>query len=129
MRKKVDQQYVYSALTYEIIGAAQEVHNFVGPGRPEKTYQKLLAKELSLRKIAFHEQVSIDLIYKGEKVGKRRVDFMVENKLILELKVGSHIGKGEIEQLYEYIKMMDMKLGLIIFFSRDVKVRRIVNIR
>jgi len=128
VKKSVNTKYIYSELSHEIIGAAFEVQNYIGPGKPEKTYQRVLAKELFLRGIKYSEQVQIDLIYKGEVVGKRRVDFLVEDKLILELKVASHIGNGEIAQLYEYLRLKKMKLGLIILFSQEVKIRRIVNL-
>lgn len=130
MKEGINTNYVYSELSHEIIGAAFEVQNGIGIGRPEKTYQRLMAKEFDLRKIKYKEQVVAELVYKGIKAGNRRFDFVVEDKVVVELKVGRHIARADFEQIYEYLKMSKMKLGLIILFSPSgVKIKRIPNVK
>ncbi|NQT49156.1 GxxExxY protein [Candidatus Kuenenbacteria bacterium] len=129
MRKAIDVKYVHSELSHGIIGCAMDVQNEVGPGLPEKTYQKLVGKEFFNKGYKYKEQVVVDLMYKGIKETTRRFDFVVENKIVVELKVGSHIGKKEYEQVREYLKMSGLKLGLIVLFSYNgVIAKRVVNL-
>lgn len=125
----INQKYIYSDLTHEIIGAAYEVQNEIGCGHREQAYQLALAKEFKRRGIKYEKEVSADIRYKNESVGVRRLDFMIENKIVVELKVGNHVGRGVFDQINEYLKFTKRKLGLIILFtSQDVKVRRVVNV-
>ena len=130
MRKAIDPKYVHSELSHGIIGAAMKVQNEVGPGRPEKTYQKLVAKEFYNRGYKYKEQVSVDLMYEGVSLGKRRFDFIAEDKVVVELKVGSYIGAKEYEQVKEYLVVSGLQLGLIILFSyKGVVAKRVVNLQ
>ena len=129
MDEAIDMKYIYSDLFHKIIGSAFEVQNGVGPGRPEKTYQKLMAKEFELKKLQYRQQVSYEIVYKGIKAGARRLDFIVEEKVVIELNVGQRASKCDFEQIHEYLKMSGLKLGLLIVFSNQgVKVNRIANI-
>ncbi|MEK7512437.1 MAG: GxxExxY protein [Patescibacteria group bacterium] len=132
MKSGVNPKYIYSDLSHEIIGSAYEVQNHAGLGRPEKTYQRLMAVELRNRGIKFNSQVKVDIIYKGIKAATRYLDFVIYGKdgeVVVELKVGSHISKGDYEQTYEYLLSSGIKLGLIILFSNNgVTAKRVVNI-
>ena len=132
MEKKtsnVDEKYIYSELTHEIIGAAYDAQNKLGVGHPEKTYQKALAAELYRRNLNCQEQFSVILKYEGIVDIRRIFDFMVDNKIVVEIKVGPHISRADFLQINEYLKMSGLQLGLIILFSNNgVKVRRVVNI-
>lgn len=129
MKSAIDSRYIYSELSHEIIGAAFEVQNALGPGRPEKSYQKLMAAELQSRGIKFKEQVVVDIIYKGIREITRRFDFVVENKVVVELKVGKHVERAAFQQVREYLSMSKMKLGLIILFTNEgVEAKRIPNL-
>ena len=75
----VDERYPLSALTGRIIAAAQEVYNTIGPGFEEKIYQRALALELPAQGLEYSREVWIDVNYKGEVVGKKRVDFLVDD--------------------------------------------------
>ncbi|MBT5337729.1 GxxExxY protein [Candidatus Falkowbacteria bacterium] len=126
----VDEKYVYSELSHDIIGAAYDVQNKIGVGHPEKTYQKALGAELFRRGRTYREQVTVTLKYENIVDIKRRFDFIVEEKVVVELKVGPHIGRSDFLQINEYLKMSKMQLGLIILFSsKGVKVRRVINIK
>ncbi|HEY0031431.1 MAG TPA: GxxExxY protein [Bacteroidia bacterium] len=125
--EKRKQEVVYPELSYKIVGSAYEVYNSLGKGFPEKYYQKALAIEFKSRSIEFKEQVYYPLTFKEELVGKSYFDFLVEDKIIVEIKQGNHFSKGHFEQILRYLKVSNLKLGLLINFSSEgVQVKRIL---
>lgn len=121
--------FVYSDLSYRIIGVLFEVWNNVGVGHKEKFYQKAVANELGISKIQFREQLPVKLEYKGKSLGIYYFDFMIEDKVVLEIKIRNHFSKKDIEQLYSYLKAKNLKLGIIAHFTKSgVRVKRVVNI-
>ena len=120
---------VYPELSYKIIGALFDVYNELGPGLLEKMYQRAVAKALTDRHLAFEEQVPYGLEYKGEKIGQQFLDFLIENKVVLELKQGDRFRKQNLDQIIAYLKSTEKHLALLANFSRDgVLFRRLVNI-
>ena len=99
MNSNINEKYVYSELSHDIIGAAYNVQNKIGIGHPEKTYQKVLGAEFYKRKMRHQEQVVVDLDYEGIVKIKRRFDFVVDDKIVVELKVGAHIGQSDFYRL------------------------------
>ena len=85
------QEHLYSDLTYKIIGAAMTVHSTLGPGHPEEIYQKALEYELRDNKISFESQKAVSILYKGSQVGLRYLDFLVDDKVIVEIKSANQI--------------------------------------
>lgn len=118
-------------LSEEIIGAAIEVHSILGPGLLEKTYQEALMAELKLRDIKCEKEVKIPIIYKGETLDSDyRADIIVDDKIILELKATEQDNPLFYKQLYTYLKLSNMRLGLLINFNRERLVKglkRVVN--
>ena len=104
-------------LSGAIIGAAIEVHRTLGPGLEEEVYQTALCVELRSRNIPFCCQTWYDVVYKGEVIGRRRIDLMVDNRIILELKSVEKLAPIHGAQLLTYLKITDMKLGLLINFN------------
>ncbi len=120
---------VYPKLSYKIIGILFDVYNNLGYGYQEKYYQKAIASEFRKNKIKFKEQVSSPISFKNEKIGSYFLDFLVENKIIVEIKKGNEFHKSDIQQVYAYLKHFNIKLGLLIGFTKDgVKFRRILNL-
>jgi len=118
-------------LTHEVISAAIEVHRTLGPGLLESAYEECLCREFDLRKIPYERQKELPLEYKGIKLDcGYRLDILVANTLILELKsCEGHQGIHE-AQLLTYLKLAGMKLGLLINFNVPVLkggIRRIAN--
>ena len=121
---------IYPDLSYALIGAAFRVGNGLGYGLSEKAYQDALAKELRDQKISFKREVYIPIIYKQEKVSRYFADFLVENKIILELKVVRKLGYTHIQQTLNYLRSSGFKLAILVYFTRDgVKYRRVLNSR
>ena len=107
-----------------IIGAAIEVHKILGPGLIESVYEECLKKELDLRGIHYQSQVTFPLIYKGMDTGKVfRIDLLVENEVVVELKAVDELTALNEVQLVTYLKLLDKRLGLLINFNVD----RLVN--
>lgn len=120
-------ELIYPKLSYDIIGAVFEVYNELGYGYQEKIYQKALALNLEKKNIAFKEQVKTDLIYENQVIGKYFLDFLIEDKIILELKIGSYFFKKDYEQIRGYLTANKLELGILILFSKNgVKSKRIL---
>ena len=116
-------------MSYSIVGCAFEVYNELGSGFPEKYYQKALAIELKTKQIIFTEQVYFPLEFKNELIGKNYFDFLIDDKIVVELKRGNHFSKSHFDQILRYLKVSNKKLGLLInFASEGVQVKRILNL-
>ena len=119
---------LYPELSYKIIGSAFDVYNELGSGHSEKYYQRALAEAFSKIKLKFLEQVSCPISYNNKIIGRKILDFLVENKVIVEIKKGSRFSKSNIDQVLEYLKMNNIKLAILINFGNNgVNFKRIIN--
>lgn len=110
-----------NALSYEIIGAAIEVHQTLGPGLLESVYQKALALELDDQGYGIKCEVPIKVIYKDQDLGQEfRLDILVEDQIIIELKSVERIMPVHKKQLLTYLKLTEKKLGLLINFNEPI---------
>ena len=107
----------YNRLSHAIIGAAIEVHRSLVPGFLESVYEEALCIELQLRGIAFMRQFEIGIGYKGHTVGSGRVDVLVNNAIIVELKAVDAIAPIHTAQVLSYLRVTGCKLGLLINFN------------
>jgi GxxExxY protein len=110
-------ELLYKRLTYKIIGAAMEVHNILGPGFLEAVYQTSFAYELELRGIPIQEQVRLLVGYKEIVSGEYCADFLVDDKVIVEIKAVSILNEIHEAQLINYLKATDYRVGLLINFG------------
>jgi GxxExxY protein len=118
-------------LSYKVIGCALEVYKTLGPGLLEKVYQKALMKELELKGLKAEMEVPVNIIYKGDEIGEGlRLDILVEDQLIIELKSVEELNAIHYKQLTSYLKLTGKKVGLLINFNVDDLmdgIHRIVN--
>ena len=121
-------ELLHSELTYEIIGAAMEVHATLGPGFLESVYQEAFAIELLSRKIPFDIEKRIDIFYKGVKLEKHFVaDFICDNHVIVEIKALSAVTNEHQAQVLNYLKATGIKVGLLINFgSKSLEYKRLI---
>lgn len=119
-RKRVEPGKELDALAREVIGAAIEVHRHLGPGYLESVYEEALAVELRLRGVVFERQRPIAVAYKGVSVGEGRIDVLVGEKLIVELKAVDSLAPIHTAQVLSYLKATGLKLGLLINFNVPV---------
>jgi len=119
---------VYRELSYRIMEAVFEVHNTLGPGFLESVYEEALAHELQMRSIPFHRQKKIVIHYKERVVGNHRLDFVIDDAVVLELKAVSVLNDAFKQQTLSYIKATGLKLGILINFGTPrVQYTRIAN--
>ncbi|MBB3186232.1 GxxExxY protein [Microbacter margulisiae] len=104
-------------LTYDIIGCAMKVHNMLGNGFQEVIYQRCLAIELERANIAFEREAEQTIYYQGINVGTRRADFVVENKVIVELKALTTLEDVHLAQAKNYVVAYNFEKGLLINFG------------
>ncbi len=113
----VRREYPLSELTGRIIGCAMEVHRVLGRGFQEVIYQRALAREMWLQDIAFLQKFDMDINYKGDLIGTRRVDFLVEEKVMVEVKAVSTLENAHPAQAINYLEAYGLEVGLLLNFG------------
>ncbi len=115
-----------NALTEQIIGAAIEIHKALGPGFTERIYAKAFHTELKVRGLTFVTEQTVRVKYKEQLLGLHRLDLVVEDTLIVELKAVYEINNFHIAQILSYLKVSGKRLGLILNFSRSrLEIKRV----
>lgn len=117
-------------ITHRIIGCAMEVHNTLGSGFQEVIYQRALAIEMQLNNLSFEREMEMDIRYKDRLIGTRRVDFLVESLVMLELKAREKIEDVHKAQAINYLETYNVADGLLINFgSMSLEFKRLYNKR
>ena len=123
----VDNKYLYSELTDKIINLAIKVHKEIGPGFKERFYEKALCYELSKNRIKYSEEKCINVRYQGIVLGSQRLDLIIEDTVIVELKVVTRISEVDIAQTVSYLKASDRKVGLVLNFAKNkLEIKRVI---
>lgn len=121
-------EYKYSAITEKIIGCAMEVHKILGNGFQEVIYQRALANEMSLQGLEFSREFEMPIFYKKDQIGTRRVDFLIEGVVSLEIKALTTIEDVHLAQAINYLEAYNLEIGLLINFgSKSLAYRRLIN--
>ena len=119
----------YADITGKILGAAFEVHKFLGNGFQEVIYQRALAYEMSEAGLVFVREIDQDIFYKNlpEPIGTRRADFVVEGKVLVEVKAIVQLEEVHIAQVLNYLKAYRLEVGLLLNFgSKSLTFKRLV---
>jgi GxxExxY protein len=120
---------IYADLCYEIVGCAYDVYNSLGTGLKESTYQKALAIAIRNKNFLVEEQIPFEIKYAGKNVGRRYFDFLIDKKIIVEIKKGGKYSKSYIDQVVEYLHISRLKLAILIDFGKEkVIFKRLVNL-
>jgi GxxExxY protein len=118
----------FAEITEGIISSAMKVHRTLGPGFPEIIYQRAVEVELGKRKIAFTAEQEQPVIYESVIVGKRRLDLLVENKILVELKAVSEIDKKVVNQVLNYLEAFNVEIALLLNFGLEsLQMKRFIN--
>jgi GxxExxY protein len=126
----INKEYAESELTGKIIGCAMEVHKILGNGFQEVIYQRALAIEMNNVGLTYSREHEMDIFYKGEKIGGRRVDFFVEGKIMVELKAVIELQDVHLAQAINYLEAYNMTIGLLINFgSQSLQFKRVMKPR
>lgn len=115
-------------ITEKIIGCAIEVHRNLGPGLLESIYEKALCVELDEKRIKYQRQLNVPIIYKQRSLGEYRLDLLIEDEIIVEMKAVDKIDPVFEAQLLSYLKMTGKKLGLLINFNVPVLIKGIKRV-
>jgi GxxExxY protein len=124
----INTNYPHSEITSRVIGCAMRVHAELGNGFQELIYQRSLAIEFNETAIAFNREFEMPVFYKKEQVGTRRVDFLVEDMLCVELKAITILEDVHLAQAINYLEAYNLEIGLLINFgSKSLEVKRVNN--
>jgi GxxExxY protein len=124
----INEKYKYSELTGKIIGCAMEMHKALGNGFQEVIYQRALAYEMELQGLHFSREFEMPVFYKEIQVGTRRVDFLVEEVISVELKALTQIEPVHLAQAINYLEAYNLEIGLLINFGEvKLKFHRLEN--
>lgn len=123
------EKIIYKDLSYKIVGVLFRVHSELGNRYQEKYYQRAVEIELKKEKIPYKKELKIDLAYQGETIGKYFLDFLVENKIALELKAVPRLKSNDFKQSFAYLKATGLKLGIIANFRTEkLTFKRVLNL-
>lgn len=129
MKQKTITNLVYPDLSYKVVGVLFEVSNTLGGNYQEKYYQKAVALELKSAGINFKEQPRLPVKYKTKSIGSYCPDFLVDGKIVIEIKNNKNFTPKNIQQVYGYLREFKLKLGILANFTNNGLVfRRIVNL-
>lgn len=121
-------ELIYPELSYKIIGILYNIHNELGNKYQEKYYQRAIEIEFDSQKISFKKELPANLIYKGNKIGKYFLDFLIEEKIVLEIKATDNFKVRDFKQVSAYLKNTNMHLGILANFRTEkLTYKRILN--
>ena len=124
----IKEQYKYSELTSKIIGCAMTVHKMLGNGFQEVIYQRALAIEMNLAGISFSREFEMPIFYREEQIRTRRVDFLVEGVISVELKAITKLEDVHFAQAINYLEAYNLEVGLLINFGENsLNFKRLTN--
>lgn len=128
MVNREEKEFPYKELTYKIIGAAMEAHKELGCGFLEAVYEEALDREFKRIGLRFNRQEKLDIIYKGEKIKEYEADFIVEDKVLVEIKAMKGLTKMDQAQLHHYLKATHKQIGLLFNFgTASLEYKRIIR--
>ena len=126
----IKEEYKYSELTEKIIGCAMRVHSKLGNGFQEVIYQRALALELEKANLLFVRELEMPIYYDDVDIGRRRVDFLVDEKILVELKAVSQLEKVHLAQALNYLEAFKLEIGLLINFGNTrLEFKRLIKSR
>jgi len=124
----IKEEYKYSDVTSKVIGCAMKVHTALGNGFQEVIYQRALDIEMRKAGLVFARELEMPIFYDNQEIGTRRVDFFVENKVMVELKAITQLEKVHLAQALNYLEAYKMEIGLLINFGdTSLKFHRIIK--
>lgn len=121
------EEYLYNDLTFELIGYGYNVFNGLKYGYQEKYYQRAYEQELLKNKKTYSKEHKIKINYHGKIIGRYFIDFLIEDKIIVELKVAYNFHEKHIAQVLAYMRAKQIKIGLILLFTKQgLQIKRLI---
>ena len=123
-----EKEYKHSDITGKIIGAAMKVHSTLGNGFQEVIYQRALDIEFPKWELSAERELEMSIFYDGFEIGKRRVDFLVEQKVMVEIKALTALEDVHLAQAINYLEAYNLEIGLLLNFgAKSLQYRRVIN--
>ncbi len=124
----IKEQYKYSEMTSRIIGCAMEVHKILGNGFQEVIYQRALEMEMKTQGLGFAREYEMPIFYKEEQIGTRRVDFLVEGVVSVEIKAIAKLEDIHLAQGINYLEAYNLEIGMLVNFgAKSLEFKRLIN--
>ena len=123
-----EKEYKHSDITRRIIGAAMKVHSTLGNGFQEVIYQRALAIEMTKQGLSFQRELEMQIYYDGHDIGTRRVDFLVEDKVMVEMRAVTALEDVHLAQAINYLEAYKLEVGLLLNFgAKSLEYRRLIK--
>ena len=123
-----ENEYQYADITRKIIGAAMKVHSTLGNGFQEVIYQRALAIEMGKAGLSFQRELEMPIFYDDQEIGSRRVDFLVEDKVMVELKALTVLEDVHLAQAINYLEAYKLEVGLLLNFgAKSLQFKRVIK--
>lgn len=124
----IKEQYKYLEITSKILACAFEVHKYLGNGFQEVIYQRALEEEFKIQGLSFAREFEMLIFYKEKQIGTRRVDFLVENVISLELKAIIKLEDVHLAQAINYLEAYNLEIGMLLNFgAKSLEYKRLIN--
>jgi GxxExxY protein len=124
----INEKFKYSDITEKVIGCAMKVHSTLGSGYQEYIYQRALSIEFGKAQLNYRTEYDMPIHYDGVKIGTRILDFLVDNKIAVELKAVSQLENVHLAQALNYLEAHNLEIGLLLNFgSKSLQFKRIIN--
>ena len=124
----IKEGYKYSDITAKILGCCFEVHKILGNGFQEVIYQRALAKEMGIQGLSFAREFEMTIFYKDEQIGTRRVDFLIEHVIAVEMKAIIKLEDVHLAQALNYLEAYNLEIGMLINFgAKSLEYKRLIN--
>ena len=121
-------QIIHKELSYKVTGIIFGVYNRLGYGYREKIYKDAIEIELKNEKILYQRELTVPLYYKGNKIGKYIFDFVIDDKMVLEIKVANNFWVKDVQQILSYLKGSGLRLGILILITKKgIRFKRIIH--
>lgn len=111
-------QIIFSKLSYQIVSCLYESYNQLGYGYQEKHYQRALENLFNKNNLKYKKELSCPIIFNNQKIGIYRLDFLIENKIVIELKVAEYFYKKDILQVLSYLQHNNLILGILVIYTK-----------
>ena len=119
---------IHKELSYKLIGILYDIYNNLGAGYQEKYYQKAIKLVLDKEKIPCLEQVRADLEIRGVNIGRYYIDFVIDHKIVLEIKISTNFSRRDVRQVIGYLRKSNLDLGILVTFAPGgLKFKRILR--
>jgi GxxExxY protein len=119
---------VYPDLSYQVMGILFKIHNRLGPNYQERYYQRAVKIELDRERVPYEKEKPVPLRYEGENIGRYFIDFLIDNKIALEIKADDYFRKKYLHQVLDYLAATNTKLAILVNFRKDkLFYKRIIN--